>query len=96
LLFRLTKKEALTKENSELKDENEYYRNSLELVVNPLRKEISKLTQNNNGLKAKGDDFDKFLGKVKDFYGDKYDDWYESVFKPNDIGIKSTIKPTKG
>lgn len=95
LYITLTKNEALTTENSKLKDENEYYRNSLEQVVNPLRKEISKLTRNNNELKTKGNKFDDFLSKVKDFYGDKYDDWYEAVFKPDGIGIDRTIKPTR-
>ncbi|EGH7156678.1 TPA: plasmid recombination protein [Escherichia coli] len=95
LYLTLQKNEFLTKENSQLLEENNKYKNGLEKLIEPIVNENSKLKSTVNFLNKRENSNQNFFSKLKAFYGEKYNDWVKSILdheKPNVSNDKS-LKP---
>ncbi|WP_407163528.1 hypothetical protein, partial [Citrobacter amalonaticus] len=95
LYLTLQKNEFLTKENSQLLEENNKYKNELEKLIEPIVNENSKLKSTVKFLNKRENSNQNFFSKLKAFYGEKYNDWVKSILdheKPNVSNDKS-LKP---
>ena len=91
----IDKVNALKKENKLLLPYKDQFDLKLQQEKEPLQAEVKELTSENTNLKNENSelkkenlDFKEFILGVKNYYGSKFQEWYEEVFNP-----KSKTKP---
>ena len=91
----IDKVNALKKENKLLLPYKDQFDLKLKQEKEPLQAEVKELTSENNNLKNENSelkkenlDFKEFILGVKNYYGSKFQEWYEEVFNP-----KTKTKP---
>jgi len=91
----IDKVNALKKENKLLLPYKDQFDLKLQQEKEPLQAEVKELTSENNNLKNENSelkkenlDFKEFILGVKNYYGSKFQEWYEEVFNP-----KTKTKP---
>ena len=85
----------LKKENELLLPHKDQFDLKLKQEKEPLQAEVKELTSENTNLKNENTklkkenlDFKEFILGVKNYYGSKFQEWYEEVFNP-----KTKTKP---
>ncbi|EOF9228944.1 plasmid recombination protein [Escherichia coli] len=91
----IDKVNALKKENKLLLPYKDQFDLKLQQEKEPLQAEVKELTSENTNLKNENTklkkenlDFKEFILGVKNYYGSKFQEWYEEVFNP-----KTKTKP---
>nr|ELR9284497.1 mobilization protein [Escherichia coli] len=91
----IDKVNALKKENKLLLPYKDQFDLKLKQEKEPLQAEVKELTSENTNLKNENTklkkenlDFKEFILGVKNYYGSKFQEWYEEVFNP-----KTKTKP---
>ena len=91
----IDKVNALKKENKLLLPYKDQFDLKLQQEKEPLQAEVNSLTSENTNLKNENTklkkenlDFKEFILGVKNYYGSKFQEWYEEVFNP-----KTKTKP---
>lgn len=91
----IDKVNALKKENKLLLPYKDQFELKLKQEKEPLQAEVKELTSENTNLKNENTklkkenlDFKEFILGVKNYYGSKFQEWYEEVFNP-----KTKTKP---
>ena len=91
----IDKVNALKKENKLLLPYKDQFDLKLKQEKEPLQAEVKELTSENTNLKNENTklkkenlDFKEFILSVKNYYGSKFQEWYEEVFNP-----KTKTKP---
>ncbi|EOD2764250.1 plasmid recombination protein [Salmonella enterica] len=91
----IDKVNALKKENKLLLPYKDQFDLKLKQEKEPLQAEVKELTSENTNLKNENTklkkenlDFKEFILDVKNYYGSKFQEWYEEVFNP-----KTKTKP---
>lgn len=91
----IDKVNALKKENKLLLPYKDQFDLKLKQEKEPLQAEVKELTSENTNLKNENSelkkenlDFKEFILGVKNYYGSKFQEWYEEVFNP-----KTKTKP---
>ncbi len=91
----IDKVNALKKENKSLLPYKDQFDLKLKQEKEPLQAEVKELTSENTNLKNENTklkkenlDFKEFILGVKNYYGSKFQEWYEEVFNP-----KTKTKP---
>lgn len=91
----IDKVNALKKENKLLLPYKDQFDLKLKQEKEPLQAEVKELTSENTNLKNENTklkkenlDFKEFIFGVKNYYGSKFQEWYEEVFNP-----KTKTKP---
>lgn len=91
----IDKVNALKKENKLLLSYKDQFDLKLKQEKEPLQAEVKELTSENTNLKNENTklkkenlDFKEFILGVKNYYGSKFQEWYEEVFNP-----KTKTKP---
>ena len=91
----IDKVNALKKENKLLLPYKDQFDLKLQQEKEPLQAEVNSLTSENTNLKNENSelkkenlDFKEFILGVKNYYGSKFQEWYEEVFNP-----KTKTKP---
>lgn len=91
----IDKVNALKKENKLLLPYKDQFDLKLKQEKEPLQAEVKELTSENTNLKKENTklkkenlDFKEFILGVKNYYGSKFQEWYEEVFNP-----KTKTKP---